>query len=312
MSTSCNTGASQTRIAEAGANIRIFNSGESEILWTRLDALPIKFVLIIPAALSLNSSASYLHPSPLIMTLRLTLFFLASTLTFFSCDDEDALVLEAPPTFDLPEDPFACFDPDYLVDLDYCDTQSGSVKLLPTSFQLLPYQEGDQVEFVNEEGTVATFTAAVTYDDFSEGPFIRFIRDNEGAIIDTFFNCFRRDIFNIVLTSETLGNRLTCRLEAFPDYRDPTVNAPIDWLLVFNRPAPDSTGFLKFRKGVTRSGFPFSQEQNRLDTLLTLNGRTFQYVESFDIPNLDYPVWYTQRDGLVAFEAIDGKLWRLR
>lgn len=245
------------------------------------------------------------------MSFRL-LPLLLIVLLFGSCDDDEAFVLDPPPQFELPEDPFACYDPNYLVESDDCDTQSGSAKLLPTSFQLLPHQEGDQLEYVNEDGTIATFEAEVTFEDFSDGPFIRFIRDGNGTIVDTFFNCFRREIFNLVLTSETLGSRITCRLEAFPDYRSPETSPPIDWLLVFNRPAPDSSGFLKFRKGITRDGFPFNQGANRMDTVLNLNGRDFQYVESFDIPNISYPVWYTQREGIIAFEDINGNLWRLR
>lgn len=225
------------------------------------------------------------------------------------CDDEEDYV---PDDYDPAiENPLQGQDSDYVVEVDSCDVQSGSARLLPSSYQLWPHAAGDNLVYVNESGETAEYTLTEISNSIVDFTTTTFTNNQA----DTINYCFQKEVVIWRLFSDTEETSFTVRLEAFPNYLTPELDPAIDLLLIFNRPNPDIFGFRRFQKGFSRSGepFAFNDDVNQVDDSRVFNGRTFREVESSTLYGTDNSrVWYNRREGIVAFEDAAGQIWRLR
>lgn len=242
------------------------------------------------------------------MSLRLSVLLVIAFL-LFNCDDEEAFVLEPLPVYPLPENPFAGYDPDFTVATDTCDVQIGRASLIPTSFQLLPYEVGDEITFINDQGQEAGFTVNEWTVDSVESSNLILVDSQDGMSVDSIYACHGGEVLRFRLESEDLQSIITCILIAFPNYLLPE-RPPIDRLIIFNRVDSDNSNVALY-KSTDRSGTPYQSVSHSVTPQLTLNGRVFQHVETA-VGVLDHPLWYTQRLGVVGFTDVEGNLWRLR
>lgn len=225
------------------------------------------------------------------------------------CNDDSTFVLEEPPVYPLPNDPFTGFDPDFTVTSDTCDLQIGGTRLLPTSFQVVVHEEGDELIYVNEQGQEALFTVTEWTLDPVELSRQIAVDSEDGMSIESIYACYGGEILRFRLESEVHPNKITCLLWAFPNYIFPE-QPPVDLQVIFNRVDNDNSNIILY-KSTDRAGSPFHPVSYSVLPQLTLNDRTFQHVET-TTNAVDYPAWYTQRLGVIGFTDAEGNIWRLK
>jgi hypothetical protein len=191
-----------------------------------------------------------------------------------------------------------------------CDYDIGTYEILPSSYAAIPYEEKQNVVFMDSLENVASFQITSKEKNHLQSKMSIYDPQNPNLI---FNYCYYEDAKEYILTNDSLGLRINMNLVAEPFHPTPQSRLVGDrlYMTVYKKSFFNEYGIIGvFNTTIDQRTSHVASGNSTLDSLNCF-GKSFYQVENQPL-FLDFTcsIFYTASDGVVIFNDIDGKRWR--